>query len=113
MDINAIPLVLIYQIRGTIKFIYEGLNWNEDKIKITVKFQMPGLQPKDLFFSKKALVKDVIDDVISIFNLYEYKEENEIKLLVNGGKADNDELLINALGGNNNVLIIFTLLYNN
>ena len=107
MDINAIPLVLIYQIRGTIKFIYEGLNWNEDKIKITVKFQMPGLQPKDLFFSKKALVKDVIDDVISIFNLYEYKEENEIKLLVNGGKADNDELLINALGGNNNVLIIF------
>ena len=34
------------------------------------------------------------------------KEKNEIILLVNGGKADNDELLINALEGNNNVLII-------
>ena len=107
MDINAIPLVLIYQIRGTIKLIYEGLQWDEDKIKITVKFNKAGLQPKELFFSKKALVKDVIEDIISIFNLQEYKDENEIKLLVNGDKADNDELLINVLEGNNNVLIFF------
>jgi len=106
MDINAIPLVLIYQIRGTLNFEYESLNWDEDKIKITVKFQIPGFQQKDLFFSKTALIKDVIKDIISIFDLNKFKEKNEIILLVNGGKADNDELLINALEGNNNVLII-------
>ena len=107
MDINAIPLVLIYQIRGTIKFEYEGLKWDEDKIKITVKFYKAGLQPKELFFSKTALVKDVIEDVISICDLQKFKDENEIKLLVNGDKADNDKLLINVLEGNNNVLIFF------
>ena len=106
MDINAIPLILIYQIRGTIKFIYQSLNWEKDKIKIAVKFNIAGFQGKDLFFSKNALIKDVIEQVISIFDLEKYKEENDIKLLVNGGKANNDELLVNALEGNNNVLIL-------
>ena len=77
IDVNAIPLVLFYQSKSTIKFNYKALK-KEEKILVNVHFTT-GIK-KTLFFPKNTLVIQVKRFLSTHFNL----ELNKINLIVNG-----------------------------
>ena len=69
MDINAIPLVLFYQIINNIEFIYESIQRCDlNKIKINVKI-MNGIPSKEFFFNRNDKIKNIKNEIISYFNL--------------------------------------------
>ena len=88
MDINAVPLVFIYQKRGTICYEYQNIVIQNNKIMLTVKFNNSIPEIK-LYFEPNKTIKDIIKKIKTVQNL----EESEITLLINGKKANANDVL--------------------
>ena len=88
-DINIKPLVLIYQNRNTISFQYNYIKKDDSKIPLIIRFQSGIRNPTKLYFKKNIKIKKVIEQIKLHFNL----ENIELYLIINGIKANNDDLL--------------------
>ena len=62
MDINAIPLILIYQLKSTMEFEYKNIKI-EEIVHLKVKFSN-GRQMQKMGFPKYSLIKNVYKNVI-------------------------------------------------
>ena len=101
MDINAVPFVLLYEIKKkTNTFEYKGII-QEAKIKLNIKFQN-GKTSKQLYFYKNSLIINVIRQISIYFNL----DVSKITLLINGKKPSNYEALSKILGNDKDILIL-------
>ena len=101
MDINAVPLVLLYEIKKKKNtFKYKGII-QEEKIKLKIKFQN-GKPSKQLYFYKNSLIINVIRQISFYFNL----DVSKITLLINGKKPSNYEALSKILGNSKDILIL-------
>ena len=101
IDLNAIPLVLIYQKRNTITFEYKNLKI-EDKISLNVKF-MNGMPPQKLFFASNSFIINAKRLISKHFNL----QFDKINLIINGGKPTDYQLLKDVIKNeNNNILVL-------
>ena len=99
MDINAIPLVLVYQIKNTMNnFKYINLK-KEEKILVKVIFTTGVI--KTLFFGKNVLVIQVKRFLSTCFNL----KLNKINLSVNGERPHDYKFLKGFIKNNNSILI--------
>ena len=100
MDINAIPLMLIYQVKNDICFQYNEIKRDLNKIYFNFNFNF-GLTPKKFFFNQNETIKGVINKISSILNL----AENNLSIFINGVKVDENRYL-NEFCINDNLLII-------
>ena len=103
MDINAIPLIIFYKIRGKIPFEYKKIQrYDLNRIGVNVKF-INGFPEKKLFFDKLITIKKVIKEISFLFHL----EESKLAILCGGEKTESEQLLLYVLNNNNSILVIF------
>ena len=101
MDINAIPLVFIYQSKHTINYNYNTIQRDNNTMKLTVKFNN-GISSINVIFNKYKTIKDVIQQISSIKNL----GGTPIKLLIGGKMVHEDETLLNITENGSVVLVM-------
>ena len=99
MDLNAVPLVLIYQVKNNIN-IYKPIKRENNKILLNVKFSN-SINSINIFFSKNDNIKNVIEKISLIKNI----EKSKITLIVEGKKTHNDQI-ISEITKNNNIIIL-------
>ena len=103
MDIKAIPLIIVYKIRGKIPFEYKKIQrYDLNRIGVNVKF-INGFPEKKLFFDKFITIKKVIKEISFLFHL----EESKLAILCGGEKTESEQLLLYVLNNNNSILVIF------
>ena len=100
IDINAIPLILIYQLRNTFKCEYKQIKI-KDKLCTNINFQDGLLQTTKLFFDQNDIIKDARSKIKSWFNLKE-----SFTLLINGRLAKDFESLSKVLEKGCNILVL-------
>ena len=88
-DIDIKPLVLIYQNKNSILFQYNYIKKDDSKIPINIRFQSGIRNPTKLYFKKNIRIKKVVEQIKLHFSL----ENIELFLLINGKKANDDDLL--------------------
>jgi hypothetical protein len=103
MDLNAIPVALFYQEQNTLKYNYNGIQIEYNKILLNIRFnnQMPSLK---LYFNGDDTVQNVIKKIASINKL----KESQIKLLIDGKITNGDQLLSNVTQRNCNFLALIS-----
>ena len=102
MDINAIPLILIYQYRGNISYIYNPIKRDDfNKICLNIRFQN-GIQPMKLFFNKDISVKKVKLKIVTILSS-QNKGDIKYSLLINGNMTDDNINFLNIDANEENV----------
>ena len=101
IDVNAIPLVLFYEIkRNNNSFVYKGIKQDE-KILLNVKIQDG--RTKQLYFNKHCLITNIVNLISICFNL----KESEITIIINGQRAKKYDVLSKILKKNdNNILVL-------
>lgn len=101
MDINAIPLIIIYQSKE-LKIKYNSLQRDDfEKYCLKIRFTN-GLEPLKLVFRKDELIANVIKKIA----LYAKTEVNNIKLMYNGSVVPDDKKLNEVINKSENVAII-------
>jgi len=100
IDINAIPLILIYQLKNTFEQEYIEIKI-KDKLCAIVNFQGGMFQTTQLFFDTKDKIKDVRNKIKSWFDIKE-----SFTLLINGCIAKDYESLSKVLEKGYNILVI-------
>ena len=98
IDINAIPLILIYQMKNTLQQEYHEIKI-KNKLYTTINFQS-GLTTQ-LFFDEKDKIRDVRNKIKSWFD-----KKEPFTLLINGSIAQNDESLSKLLEKGYNILVM-------
>ena len=99
MDINAKPLLIIYQEKGTIRFNYKYLLRDDlNKVLLDIKFMNGEIASLQLFFNRNTLIKDIIEQIKFYSNLH---EEN-LQMMLNGDSALEDQMLSCYLQNNKN-----------
>ena len=99
MDINAKPLLIIYQEKSTIKFNYKYLLRDDlNKVLLDIKFMNGEIASLQLFFNRNTLIKDIIEQIKFYSNLH---EEN-LQMMLNGDSALEDQMLSCYLQNNKN-----------
>ena len=88
---NAIPIMLLYQMRE-----------HPDNIKLTLRFQN-GFPPKDITLNKRNNIKEVKQQISNKFNL----DIKKFVILINGNRTEENEILSKYLKDINDVGIIF------
>ena len=88
---NAIPIMLLYQMREL-----------SDEIKLTLKFQN-GIPPKEVTFNKNCKIKEVKQKISDTFKL----DINKFFILINGNRTEENEILSKYLRDINDIAIIF------
>ena len=107
MDINAIPLMLVYQTNSKNKnknnFNYKSIKREQDKIKFYIQFSNE-IAAKSIYFNKNESFKDLYEKISSYFNL----SDKAFVLIINGTvimESQNlNEFIINE---NNGMLVYF------
>jgi hypothetical protein len=104
IDINAIPLILIYQLKNTFQQEYNKIKI-KDKLFTIINFNRQGglFQKTLLSFDEKDTIRDVRNKIKSWFNIHE-----SFTLLLNGSIVKKDESLFKVLEKGHNILIILT-----
>ena len=102
ININAIPLIVIYQLRNTFQQEYKEIKI-KDKLFTIVNFSPLGglCQNTQLFFDEKDTIRDARNKIQSWFNI-----KNAFTLLINGSVANKDEVLSKVLKKGNNILVL-------
>ena len=100
VDEDAIPLILFYQSKSTMTFKYKKI-MIINKVNLTVKFNK-GMKPKNMSFNMESTIKNVIEEILSAINLKGVK----CKLLINGERTNEGEILSKYLQENNSVLLM-------
>ena len=102
MDINAVPLILIYQIINKIEFEYKSIKRDDlNKRKIKFKFTN-GIPTKELFFNKNDTIKNIKDKIVSYFNLGNYK----ISFVIEGNLIQENRYLYEVIRTSNVILVV-------
>ena len=102
MDINAVPLILVYQIRNSIEFEYKEIKKDNNIIKLNLKF-MNQLSPKEIYFNKNIKIKDVIKEIKQIFFT---GNDYKISLVISGRILSENQCLYEAINNSNDILVI-------
>jgi hypothetical protein len=100
IDINAIPLILIYKLKNTFEHVYKEIKI-KDKLCTITNFQGGMFQTTQLFFDQRDKIKDVRNKIKSWFNIKE-----SFTLLINGCLAKDFEFLSKVLEKGYNILVI-------
>jgi hypothetical protein len=100
IDINAIPLILIYKLKNTFEHVYKEIKI-KDKLCTITNFQGGMFQTTQLFFDQRDKIKDVRNKIKSWFNIKE-----SFTLLINGCIAKDFESLSKILEKGYNILVI-------
>ena len=101
MDINAIPLIIIYQSKE-LKIKYNSLQRDDfEKYCLKIRFTN-GLDDLKLAFRKEELIANVIKKIA----LYAKTEVNNIKIMYNGSPVSDDKKLNEVINKSENVAII-------
>jgi len=100
IDINAIPLILIYQLKNIFEQEYIEIKI-EDKLCAIVNFQSGMFQKTQLFFDTKDKIRDVRNKIKSWFDIKE-----SFTLLINGCIAKDYESLSKVLEKGYNILVL-------
>lgn len=98
-DIEAKPIVIIYQNNDAIKFEYHSIKRDESKILLNIRFLNGLREQSKLYFNKNIKIEKVIRKIKTSFNL----ENMNLVLLINGKKSNNDDLLD---GKSDNITVI-------
>jgi hypothetical protein len=104
IDINAIPLILIYQLKNTFQQEYNEIKI-KDKLFTVINFNRQGglFQKTLLFFDEKDTIRELRNKIKSWFNIHE-----SFTLLFNGSIVKKDESLSKVLEIGHNILVILT-----
>ena len=100
MDINAIPLILIYQLKSTMEFEYKNIKI-EEIVHLKVKFSN-GRQMQKMGFPKYSLIKNVYKRISEYCKL----DMNKIKLLINSQQPNHYELLSKYITNTDIILVL-------
>ena len=101
MELNDVPLLLLYQKRNTICYEYKSIKREENKIMLNIKF-MNSFPEIKIFFKLNQKIKDIIKKIRTIKNL----GDSKITLLIDGQKAKDDEILSNIFKNYNTALVL-------
>ena len=100
MDINAIPLILIYQLKSTMEFEYKNIKI-EEIVRLKVQFSN-GRQMQKMGFPKHSLIKNIYKRISEYCKL----KINKIKLIINSQKPNDYELLSKYITNSDIILVI-------
>jgi hypothetical protein len=98
-DIEAKPIVIIYQKKITIVFQYNSIKRDDSKILLNIRFLNGIREQSKLYFNKNIKIEKVIRKIKTKFNL----ENMNLVVLINGKKSNNDDLLD---GKSDNITVI-------
>ena len=98
-DIEAKPIVIIYQNKDTITFQYNSIKRDDSKILLNIRFLNGLREQTKLYFNKNIKIEKVIRKIKTTFNL----ENMNLVLLIDGKKSNNDDLLD---GKSDNITVI-------
>ena len=99
MDINAIPLVLIYQIKREMNFLYESLKI-EEKVNLRVRFS--NRKEEKMAFPKNSLIKNVIARIGRLINV----DVKKINILINAQTPKDYDQLSNHIKNTDIILVL-------
>ena len=74
-----------------------------NKVNLTIKFNN-GMEPKNMSFNMESCIKSVIEEILSEINL----KGSKVKLLINGDRTKEDEILLKYLEEKNSVLLMIS-----
>jgi len=102
IDINAMPLILFYQLKSTFQQEYNEIKI-KNKLRTIINFNLQGglLQKTQLFFDEKDTIIDVRKKIKTWFDI-----KQSFILLINGSLAKKDESLSKVLGIGHNILVM-------
>ena len=96
MDINAKPIILIYQAKTTFGFTYQNILRDDlNKALLNIRFSN-GISPIQICFNKDNSIKNVIEQISSLTNF----EADKIKIAINGEYPKRDKKLSEILPKN-------------
>ena len=102
MDINAIPLMLVYQNESKIDFNYKPIQRESNKIKFYINFSN-GTTAISLYFNKNESFKDIYEKISSYFNL----KDKKFSLLINGNQMTEGQNLNEFINNKSNFMLVF------
>jgi len=102
IDINAMPLILFYQLKSIFQQEYNEIKI-KNKLRTIVNFNLQGglLQKTQLFFDERDKIKDVRNKIKAWFDI-----KQSFTFLINGSIAKNDESMSKILGNGHNILVM-------
>ena len=101
MDINAIPLMLVYQTNSENDFNYKSIKRETDKIKFNINFSN-GSTATTIYFNKNESFKDLYENISSYFNL----SDKKFALLINGNQITEGHNLNEFINNKNNGMLV-------
>ena len=102
MDINSIPLMLVYQIKNTINFNYRPIKRELNKIKFCINFSN-GITGTSIYFDKNESFKDLHEKISSYFNL----KDKEFILIINSKTITEGQKLNEFINFKNNCMLVY------
>ena len=102
MDLNSIPLMLVYQIKSEISFIYRPIKRETNKIKFYINFSN-GITSTNIYFNKNEIFKDLYEKISSYFNL----KDKKFILIINGKTIMEGQNLNEFINNNNNGMLVY------
>jgi len=106
MDINAIPLIVIYQLKNTIKFNYKNII-RDDSNKICLNIKFSNGTTSKLIVTKNSLIKNIIETI----KIYSNLGDAQIKLLINGRGAEGEQIISNLTKKGQNEIDVTAYLF--
>ena len=108
MDINAIPLMLVYQTNSENDFTnsendikYKSIKRETDKIKFNINFSNESTATT-IYFNKNESFKDLYENISSYFNL----SDKKFALLINGNQITEGHNLNEFINNKNNGMLV-------
>ena len=101
MDINAIPLVLVYQTKSKIDFNYKPIKRESNKIKFFINFSN-GIKGTIIYFIKDESFEGLYEKISSYFNL----KDKEFILKINGKPIKEGQIINEFINQYNNFLYV-------
>ena len=101
MDINAIPLMLVYQTNSENDIKYKSIKRETDKIKFNINFSN-GSTATTIYFNKNESFKDLYENISSYFNL----SDKKFALLINGNQITEGHNLNEFINNKNNGMLV-------
>ena len=96
MDINAKPIIILYQAKKTFGFNYQSIVRDDlNKVLLNIRFSN-GINPIQICFNKDTLIKRVIEQISSLTKL----EEDKMRIALNGDYPKRDQKLSEVLPKN-------------
>ena len=102
MDINAIPLMLVYQIQSQFDFFYKPIKREPNKIKFCISFSN-GITGTSIHFDKNESFKDLHEKISSYFNL----KDKEFILIINSKTITEGQKLNEFINFKNNCMLVY------